>query len=149
MRSPMPASPIMVFCCAPSATAKRVISAKPRVTSAARAFMPYSRPSERPVAMAMTFLTAPPTAAPMMSVLAYRRMTGVFSSCTSPLIHFSFSEAKTTAQGSCLASSWAKLGPERTPILSLSGRISRTTWKVSRPVSSSKPLQAVRMDRWP
>ena len=40
IKSPVPAKPIMVFCCAPIATAKRVISAKPRVTKAARAFRP-------------------------------------------------------------------------------------------------------------
>ena len=40
IRSPMPAKPIMVLVCAPMATARRVISAKPRVTKAARAFKP-------------------------------------------------------------------------------------------------------------
>ena len=40
--------------------ARRVISASPRVTSAARAFSPRPRPSASPVAMAMTFFSAPP-----------------------------------------------------------------------------------------
>ena len=48
----------------PSATPRRVISARPRVTSAARAFSPRARPSHRPQAIASTFLTAPPTSAP-------------------------------------------------------------------------------------
>ena len=58
---------------APSATPRRVISARPRVMRAARAFSPRSRPSQRPVAMASTFLTAPPTSTPTMSSLAYTR----------------------------------------------------------------------------
>ena len=50
---------------APSATPSRVISARPRVISAARAFRPERRmPSAMPVAIASTFLTAPPTSTP-------------------------------------------------------------------------------------
>ena len=140
----MPAKPIMVLGCAPMAMARRVISARPRVTKAARALRPYSRPSERPVAIAMTFLTAPPTATPMTSVLPYRRITLVFSWAVVSSTQSLFSEANTTAQGSWAASSWAKLGPERTPIFLLLGRTSFSTWKVRRPVSCSKPLQAAR-----
>jgi len=54
---------------APSATPSRVISASPRVISAARAFAPKRRPSQAPVAIAITFLTAPPTWTPTGSAL--------------------------------------------------------------------------------
>ncbi len=53
---------------APSATPRRVISARPRVTSAARAFRPSAMPSAMPVAMASTFFTAPPTSTPTGSL---------------------------------------------------------------------------------
>jgi pantothenate synthetase len=43
---------------APSATPRRVISAKPRVMSAARAFKPSCKPSHKPVAMALKSLAA-------------------------------------------------------------------------------------------
>ena len=68
-RSPSPASPASVAGSPPSVTASRVISASPRVTSAARVFSPSPRPSARPVATAMTFLSAPPTSTPMTSRL--------------------------------------------------------------------------------
>ena len=45
--------------CAPTAVPSRTISARPRVIRAARAFSPSSSPSTRPVAMAVTFLSAP------------------------------------------------------------------------------------------
>jgi glycerol-3-phosphate dehydrogenase (NAD(P)+) len=47
----------------------RVISARPRAMSAARAFAPSPRPSQAPAAMAITFLTAPPTCTPIGSSL--------------------------------------------------------------------------------
>ena len=68
-RSPSPASPASVSARAPLARPKRVISAKPREISAARAFWPSPRPSTTPQAMASTFLTAPPTSAPATSSL--------------------------------------------------------------------------------
>jgi hypothetical protein len=45
----------------------RVTSARPRVISAARAFRPNPSPSQMPVAMAITFLTAPPISTPITS----------------------------------------------------------------------------------
>ena len=56
--------------CAPRARPKRVISAKPRAISAARAFWPSPAPSTTPQAIASTFLTAPPISAPITSVEA-------------------------------------------------------------------------------
>ena len=69
-RSPTPARPLKVSRRPPSARPRRVISARPRVISAARALSPKPSPSHIPVAMAMTFLTAPPTSAPGKSSLA-------------------------------------------------------------------------------
>ena len=53
---------------APSFTPRRIISASPRVISATRVLAPKPMPSAMPEPMAMTFLTAPPTSTPMMSV---------------------------------------------------------------------------------
>src|SRR5437870_274417 len=69
-RSPKPASPARVADIAPSATASRVISASPRVMSAARAFSPRPSPSTRPVAIAITFFSAPPVSTPTTSRFA-------------------------------------------------------------------------------
>ena len=66
-RSPSPESPASVSARAPIATASRVISAKPRVISAARAEAPSPAPSTMPQAMAITFFSAPPSWAPMTS----------------------------------------------------------------------------------
>src|SRR3989449_5722404 len=58
MRSPIPASPAKVAGSAPSATPNRVISASPRVMSAARVLYPSPSPSRMPAARAMTFFRA-------------------------------------------------------------------------------------------
>ena len=66
-RSPSPESPARVSAFAPRAIPNRVISAKPRLISAARAFCPSPAPSTTPQAIASTFLTAPPISAPTTS----------------------------------------------------------------------------------
>jgi hypothetical protein len=53
-----------------------VISARPRVISAARAFNPNPSPSHMPVAIAITFFTAPPISTPVRTVLKYTRSVG-------------------------------------------------------------------------
>src|SRR3989454_4477613 len=67
---PQPASPARGAGIAPSATASRVISASPLVMSAARAFSPRPSPSTRPVAIAITFFSAPPVSTPTTSRFA-------------------------------------------------------------------------------
>ena len=62
--SPMPARPLSVSGCAPSATARRTISLCPRVISAARPLPPKSRPSTMPQPMASTFFSAPASSTP-------------------------------------------------------------------------------------
>mgnify|MGYP001114417766 CR=1 FL=1 len=62
-----PDRPAIVSGRPPRARPKRVISAKPRAISAARAFCPSPAPSTTPQAMARTFLTAPPISAPTTS----------------------------------------------------------------------------------
>ncbi len=69
MRSPSPLRPKNVSRRAPMAMPRRVISASPRVSSAALALSPKPRPSQRPAAMAMTFLTAAPISTPTVSAL--------------------------------------------------------------------------------
>jgi hypothetical protein len=54
----------------------RVISARPRVSSAAAVFDPYPRPSTMPAAIAITFLSAPASSTPTTSVLEYARKAG-------------------------------------------------------------------------
>src|ERR1041384_3792984 len=56
-RSPSPASPINVSICAPSRRARRVISARPRVISAATLLEPNPNPAVIPAAIAITFFT--------------------------------------------------------------------------------------------
>src|SRR6266704_1668976 len=68
IRSPIPASPAKVAGSAPSATPRRVISARPRVISAARVLWPRPSPSRIPAARAITFLSAPPSSTPRTSV---------------------------------------------------------------------------------
>ena len=51
----------------PSFVPNRVISARPRVISAARALYPRPTPSAIPVATAITFLSAPPISTPVTS----------------------------------------------------------------------------------
>src|SRR5690606_2317638 len=68
-RSPIPASPARVCSSAPSATASRTVSARPRVISEALALSPKPMPTATPTASAMTFFTAPPSSAPTRSVL--------------------------------------------------------------------------------
>src|SRR6266545_668663 len=57
----------------PSATPRRVISARPRVISAARVLKPRPRPSRMPAASAITFLRAPASSTPTTSVCEYTR----------------------------------------------------------------------------
>src|SRR6266487_18739 len=68
IKSPMPARPAKVTGCAPSVTPRRVISARPRVISAARVLKPSPRPSRMPAASAITFLSAPASSTPTTSV---------------------------------------------------------------------------------
>ena len=65
--SPTPLRPVSVEGRAPKNKASFCTSLTPRVTTAAAAFMPSPRPEHMPAAMAMTFLTAPPTSTPMTS----------------------------------------------------------------------------------
>ena len=68
-KSPTPHIPIRVARSAPSALPRRAISVRPRVTRAHRALSPMPRPIITPLAMAITFFTAPPTCAPIMSLV--------------------------------------------------------------------------------
>src|SRR6056297_309060 len=68
-RSPSPDSPVRVSACAPRAEATRRISAKPRAMIAARAESPSPAPMAAPAAIATTFFSAPPSSAPITSVV--------------------------------------------------------------------------------
>ena len=68
-KSPRPERPLKVKGWAPRRKPSRVISASPRVMSAARVFSPKPRPSLMPHPNAMTFLRAPPSSTPTRSSL--------------------------------------------------------------------------------
>ena len=72
-RSPRPERPAKVSARAPLAMPSRVISARPRVISAARALSPRRSPSTMPQAIARTFFTAPPISTPTGSSDRYGR----------------------------------------------------------------------------
>ena len=138
-RSPSPHRPDSVSAFAPMATPSRAISAKPRVISAAWAEAPRSLPSEMPQAMASTFLTAPPTSAPIRSSARYGRKAGMEMVSASFMPSASSAQASVTAVGRPRATSMAKLGPDRTAA-GAPGRISASTSVISLPVSRSIPL---------
>src|SRR5260370_23805317 len=75
-RSPKPVRPDRVCALPPMATARRVISASPRVMSAAIALCPSPIPCNTPSPMATTFLIEPPTSTPIGSELGYTRNVG-------------------------------------------------------------------------
>ena len=68
-KSPKPDKPDKVSALPPSAVASRAVSANPRVTIAARVFSPKPCPDAIPHAIAIIFLTAPPTWVPIISLL--------------------------------------------------------------------------------
>ena len=142
IKSPMPVSPMNVSVWPPRAVPRRVISARPRVISAARAFRPRPRPSATPVAIASTFLTAPPTSTPTRSSLAYTRMVPPCKAETTAPRKVALCEAMVSAHGRPRATSWANEGPDRAPPGILSPSTSSTIWCGSRPVPPSKPLQS-------
>jgi len=67
LRSPKPDRPDSVFSLAPCALAKATISEKPRVISAALALSPCLAPIATPHAIAIIFLSAPPSSTPTTS----------------------------------------------------------------------------------
>ena len=77
-RSPIPARPANVCGCAPSAEPSRAISASPRVISAALVLSPCPIATATPIAIAMMFLTAPPSSHPITSEFVYGRKYGVW-----------------------------------------------------------------------
>ena len=133
---------------APRARPRRVISAKPRVINAARAFRPSASPSHRPVAIASTFFTAPPTSTPTMSSLAYTRTLGLWKAATSASRTLACSLAATSAVGWLRATSCAKLGPLSTPERKVGATCAHTSWAskpasaACAPVGDSKPLHS-------
>src|SRR5207247_1119424 len=112
--------------------------------SAARTLVPNSSPSQAPVAIATTFLTAPPTCSPMGSALSRVRNIGACSSGWSFRAALMSLEATTTSVGKPRATSRAKLGPERNASRSAptAGMVSASTSDMSLSVRSSIPLVA-------
>ena len=138
-RSPKPDKPMKVSGLAPSATPRRVISARPRVIKAARALRPRFMPSTMPVAIASTFLTAPPTSTPIGSVEVYTRRLSLWKAATACSVSATSVLAATSAVGWPSATSCAKLGPDKMPLRACG----RKAWAIScpsRPVPFSKPL---------
>mmetsp|Transcript_8691 Transcript_8691/g.29859 ORF Transcript_8691/g.29859 Transcript_8691/m.29859 type:complete len:388 (+) Transcript_8691:110-1273(+) len=113
MRSPMPARPFIVCSWPPMATARRLISRQPLVTSSATVFTPRPMPSATPARMAITFFSAPPTWTPMTSSLGYTRMVGPENRCASLRLIMMSLLASTAPLGVFVMMSWAKVGPDR------------------------------------
>src|ERR1017187_4993261 len=100
----------------PQATTSLVISASPRVISAATVLYPKSIPNRTPAAMATMFFKAPPSSTPMTSSLVYTRKLGSLNSrCTRAASSLS-DEAMVMAVGSPFATSLANVGPLMAPI---------------------------------
>src|SRR6266850_748642 len=143
MRSPIPASPAKVAGSAPSATPNRVISASPRVISAARVLWPIPSPSRMPAARAMTFLSAPASSTPSTSVAEYTRKNAVENTCCTRWATACSRAAATTAVGWRAYTSRANDGPERTAIgVSFGSTAASTHDGVVRP-SGSRPLDTL------
>src|SRR5947208_12174419 len=144
MRSPIPASPANVDGSAPSATPNRVISASPRVISAARVLWPIPSPSRMPAARAMTFLSAPASSTPSMSVAEYTRKNPVENTCWTRWATVCSRAAATTAVGWRAYTSRANEGPDSTAIGVSLGRTSANTHEGVERRSGSRPLDTLR-----
>ena len=134
-RSPRPLRPASVSRRPPRAYARREISAKPRVTSAAIALCPNPSDSIPPAAMAMTFFIAPPISTPTTSSLAYSRKRSDRKSCCTAATASARRPATTTAVGTPRATSAAKLGPEST----VTGRAPPTSSAMTSDIRSRVP----------
>src|SRR5438552_2871003 len=143
MRSPIPASPANVDGSAPSATPNRVISASPRVISAARVLWPIPSPSRMPAARAMTFLSAPASSTPSMSVAEYTRKNPVENTCWTRWATVCSRAAATTAVGWRAYTSRANEGPDNTAIAVSLGRTSANTHEGVERRSGSRPLDTL------
>src|SRR3989449_4792387 len=143
MRSPIPASPANVAGSAPSATPNRVISASPRVISAARVLWPIPSPSKMPAARAMTFLSAPASSTPSTSVAEYTRKNPVENTCCTCWATACSRAAATTAVGWRAYTSRANDGPERTAIGVSFGSASANTHDGVARRSGSRPLDTL------
>ena len=146
MRSPTPASPAKVSGCAPAATPRRVISARPRVMIPALAESPKPSPSTVPAASATTFFSAPASSTPIRSGFVYTRnrsddRTDASSAASSPS-----SDATTDPAGLPAAISRARFGPDsaatRRP-----GSSCATTSLMRRCVPSSMPFTTLSSGR--
>ena len=130
----------------PTAFTRRIISAKPRVIKAARAFIPNPKPSPIPAAIANTFFTAPPSSTPIKSSLAYTRIFPWWNAVCTRWQNSGAVLATVKAQGKPSPTSRAKLGPDKTPTACAwvaNRSCSRPTiWWGSREVLGSSPLQS-------
>src|SRR5213078_1847665 len=143
IRSPIPARPANVAGSAPSATPNRVISASPRVISAARVLWPSPRPSRMPAASAMTFLSAPASSTPSTSVAEYTRKNPVEKTCCTCWATACSRAAATTAVGWRAYTSRANDGPDSTAIGASFGSTSANTHDGVASRSGSRPLDTL------
>src|SRR5436309_8658655 len=143
IRSPIPARPANVAGSAPSATPNRVISASPRVISAARVLWPSPRPSRMPAASAMTFLSAPASSTPSTSVAEYTRKNPVEKTCCTCWATACSRAAATTAVGWRAYTSRANDGPDSTAIGAPFGSTSANTHDGVASRSGSRPLDTL------
>src|SRR5437762_778863 len=143
IKSPMPASPAKVNGSAPRATPSRVISARPRVISAARVLLPSPNPSRMPAATAITFLSAPPSSTPIASVDEYTRNCAVANTCCTRRATVSSRAAATTAVGWRRYTSSANDGPDSTATAAAAPNNSASRHESGCSRSGSKPLETL------
>mmetsp|Transcript_25590 Transcript_25590/g.35330 ORF Transcript_25590/g.35330 Transcript_25590/m.35330 type:complete len:232 (-) Transcript_25590:449-1144(-) len=113
IRSPIPASPLIVAGKPPSASATWLISRQARVTSMAVVLWPSPMPSTAPAISANTFFSAPPIKTPVTSEDKYTRRVGERNKSAALPARPASIQARTTPEGKACISSWAKVGPER------------------------------------
>ena len=139
IRSPIPASPAKVAGSPPSASPNRLISLSPRVTTVARVLSPVPSPSAMPEAMAITFLSTPPSSHPMTSWWVYtRKRSPANRGWSAPATCWS-SMAITLAAASPARISFARFGPVSTAT-GWPGSSCSTIWDIRSRVPTSSPL---------
>src|SRR5688572_3016541 len=95
-----------------------------------------------PAAIAITFLTAPPTSTPIRSALKYTRMRPPCSNAAASRAKPASRAASVSAQGSPRATSSANDGPDRAPQRAPAPSTCSTIWCGRSPVPGSKPLHS-------
>ena len=124
----------------PMATARRVISAKPRVISAAVALCPRPMPSNTPAPIATTFLIEPPISTPIVSWLVYSRKVGPEKAVWMLLRQGRIFRRYYQCRRFEPRTSLAKVGPDITA--TRGSKLCPTTWRITSDIRSNVPFSS-------